>query len=573
MNIHLRELDENDDIATQPPRINITLKRHQLTLLHAMKNLERTPIYMQDFFLKTQIGILGDPVGSGKSFVILSHILEEMENESNIEINTFANGLIIMNKIILKRTVDTNVIVIPHCLTKQWQDYIKQFKSDMPYHLLSRKQHFTNFEVSKHKLIIVTCTMYKQFLNIVNQENIKIKRIFFDEADILNCDQFIVDSHFYWFVSASFENFIYPRGFYDYSPQHERYILMASGLKYNGFIKNIFIEMLGQSIVKHLVIKNKDDYVKNSIFIPNINVKEIECKNNTVLNILKDVIDTRILNCLNANDVHSAMKLLGYNTQSEEAIVYKLVENFQNRVHDIDVTITYHKMLHSPNEDEIKKLETEKTNLLEKISCVKERISNTENCPICFNDIEEKCILNCCSNVFCLQCSNRWFAMKSFCPLCKKNINLIENLHICTNPNKPISNLVSKSENLYNILSENLSENRHFLILSSFENSFKEIELILQNLKIEFSYLKGNNYTINNQVENYKKNKIKVLLVNATHYGAGLNLENTTDLIMFHRLDSTIEKQVIGRANRYGRTCPLNVWYLLYQNELRTGVS
>jgi hypothetical protein len=37
---------------------------------------------------------------------------------------------------------------------------------------------------------------------------------------------------------------------------------------------------------------------------------------------------------------------------------------------------------------------------------------------------------------------------------------------------------------------------------------------------------------------------------------------------MFHKFDAEIEKQVIGRAQRCGRTTTLNIHYLLNENEI-----
>jgi hypothetical protein len=71
-------------------------------------------------------------------------------------------------------------------------------------------------------------------------------------------------------------------------------------------------------------------------------------------------------------------------------------------------------------------------------------------------------------------------------------------------------------------------------------------------------------------VKAYKKqtDETIVMLVNAQQYCAGLNLENTTDLVFFHRiLDKNIEAQVAGRAQRIGRQSNLNIHYLLYNNE------
>ena len=62
-------------------------------------------------------------------------------------------------------------------------------------------------------------------------------------------------------------------------------------------------------------------------------------------------------------------------------------------------------------------------------------------------------------------------------------------------------------------------------------------------------------------LEKYKKHKINILLLNARSHSAGLNLENTTDIIIYHEMTPDMETQIIGRANRLGRTTgPLNVW-------------
>jgi SNF2 family DNA or RNA helicase len=84
---------------------------------------------------------------------------------------------------------------------------------------------------------------------------------------------------------------------------------------------------------------------------------------------------------------------------------------------------------------------------------------------------------------------------------------------------------------------------------------------------MKYSHLKGRGDVVKNIVNNYKTGDLQVLLVNVHDYGSGLNLENTSDIIMFHKFDSEIEKQVIGRAHRLGRRGELSVWYLLYGNE------
>ena len=56
-------------------------------------------------------------------------------------------------------------------------------------------------------------------------------------------------------------------------------------------------------------------------------------------------------------------------------------------------------------------------------------------------------------------------------------------------------------------------------------------------------------------------------MLNSRFFGSGLNLENSTDIILYHSMTPEITKQVIGRAQRPGRTQPLNIWNLRYSDE------
>ena len=69
-------------------------------------------------------------------------------------------------------------------------------------------------------------------------------------------------------------------------------------------------------------------------------------------------------------------------------------------------------------------------------------------------------------------------------------------------------------------------------------------------------------------IQDYKDKKVNILILNAKFFGSGLNLQMTDDIIIYHRMDKELEKQVIGRGQRLGRTGQLNVHYLCYKTEL-----
>jgi hypothetical protein len=49
-----------------------------------------------------------------------------------------------------------------------------------------------------------------------------------------------------------------------------------------------------------------------------------------------------------------------------------------------------------------------------------------------------------------------------------------------------------------------------------------------------------------------------------------MNLQNTSDIVLLHKTNVTMKEQVIGRAQRPGRTSQLKVWELLHGNENET---
>ena len=56
--------------------------------------------------------------------------------------------------------------------------------------------------------------------------------------------------------------------------------------------------------------------------------------------------------------------------------------------------------------------------------------------------------------------------------------------------------------------------------------------------------------------------------MNSQYFGSGLNLENSSDIIVYHYMDEELTNQVIGRAQRPGRKGVLNIWRLCYSNEI-----
>lgn len=114
---------------------------------------------------------------------------------------------------------------------------------------------------------------------------------------------------------------------------------------------------------------------------------------------------------------------------------------------------------------------------------------------------------------------------------------------------------------------------KKILIYSSFGESTKKISGQLTRQGIKFTRLIGSVKQIDDIQNRYwldplDPEAINVLLINGPKYCAGLDLQNTSDLIFTHRiLDKNIETQIAGRGARYGRKNNFHVHYVLYKYE------
>ena len=85
--------------------------------------------------------------------------------------------------------------------------------------------------------------------------------------------------------------------------------------------------------------------------------------------------------------------------------------------------------------------------------------------------------------------------------------------------------------------------------------------------KINYAHVKGHSSSIEKLIQDYKLGDLKILLLNSNYQGSGHNLENTERIILVHHLKKELKQQVIGRAQRLGRTKSLEVIELLYPKE------
>lgn len=604
-NISVVELDENSPRIDQPSNITISLKPHQLSLIHRCRVFETDKINITDSdgreaMIKSDICIIADVMGSGKSNCIMALSMIPFVKNADVQYMTFGH-----NKVCITKTsqqidyIKTNLLVIPTGIVAQWKGYAATFSNDLKWYAISRRDHLTKLNednnLETYDLIIVSNTFYNNLAHDVNERNLRFSRVFYDEVDNINIPSAQqVQSCFTYFVSASYGNLLYPRGHDKWDINSRRYIKLAAGLLHSGYIKNIFSDLCGdehsRKYARHLVIRNNDEFVKASYGLPEMISKYILCKTPTAINILSGIADRNVIDCLNAGDIDGALDYISPSHRSnEDNIVSQIVNKFEKQVKNLDIQIQYTTLMeYASIEDKnaaIARLNERKNDLNKNIENIKIRIKESNSCTICLDDVATKTVLECCSNAFCFKCINIWLTRSRACPLCKTAINR-DNLYVVSEASTSRSAIANranedhsseihptndKMKNLENIF-RGFDGSRKVLIFSSFEYSFGNIASLLYSLNIRYAYLKGASGHIRNIVDSFNSGETQVLFANASQYGSGLNLPDCTDIVMFHKFDSEIEKQIIGRAQRPGRQNELNVWYLLHENEMSVGM-
>ena len=179
---------------------------------------------------------------------------------------------------------------------------------------------------------------------------------------------------------------------------------------------------------------------------------------------------------------------------------------------------------------------------------------------------EEPVLLSCCQNLFCGKCILQWLKEHDTCPLCRCNLKVKEHIIYINNSKikreyKKIERKKTKLETIINIISNN--KNKKFIIFSSYYESFNIIRNVLSDNNISYSEIRGQYKTRNRNIDKFKNGKLRVLFLNSKSNGAGINLQEATDIILYHRMSDSFQKQIIGRVNRIGKKGIVKVHHLI----------
>jgi len=132
-----------------------------------------------------------------------------------------------------------------------------------------------------------------------------------------------------------------------------------------------------------------------------------------------------------------------------------------------------------------------------------------------------------------------------------------------------VPKIMTKGAALLKLLSES-SETDRILVFSAHEASFKGLREMLGSRGIKCEMLMGSAARVEKLRKQFREGKVRVLCMNARHVGAGINLEAATHVVLYHKMNVELERQVIGRAVRFERATELQVVHLVHEGETAT---
>lgn len=621
------ELNHDSPRSDQPTKIKTNLKPHQLACLNKAVQMEcyglvkykvnqasyvnilkdypylryhHQCFFTGDISISTNIGIIGDIVGHGKTLTALSIVAQNPLD--NIYVNRIKTQSInsykaynyftsVCDNIIIEDDmIHSTLIIVPRGpVYVQWDKtlqesttlkyiaidnllYIRKYLPEYKNNKQDIINFFNQYDVVliKNTTLDVLLSTYGYF-NDCNASFInRWKRIIIDEShDIINKLN-IFHYHFLWMLSGTYLN------------------MCSKNSSHNSLYQNIK-DILRFEHINFLLLKGTPEFVKDSFRIPPVKETTYICKLSKHLEIIKHFISPSVLEKINANDVAGAIKDLGGKNETEEGIVKLISADINKQISNKSKEREYVENLDIPadeKEHKLKLIDADLTVLQEKLKNLTDRISeiNSKTCPICLDVVVHPIILD-CTHIFCATCLLHWLSNNNNvrkCPECRAIIKSTDQLTaIVAEKNEVVlpniqnddllgKGVLNKEDTLLQII--NKKPSGKYLVFTRIDNGFIKLIDTFKRNDISYAELKGNTNHMMNVLDGFKNGTIKVILLNTQYAGSGIDISCATDIILFHSM-SVDKQQAVGRAQRVGRKESLFVHNLCYEHELQEPVS
>lgn len=626
------EIDENAPRARQPQEILIKMKDHQLACLEKAITMERTGqitydikdnihVNIQDIFryhpsfshriknkvtVNTNIGILGDIVGYGKTLTALSIIaankdihLNHQQNVSFCSTRNYSymsystdNPNILANN----QLINSTLVIVPRgpvyvqwhkCLQENTSlkylaiDNLNYIKKYLPEYKNGNVADIINFFNQYDVVLIKNTTLDVLFAYYWNRNEVisasssysildnisfikRWKRVMIDEAHDISNKIPLLYYEFIWLISGTYEN------------------ILNSSRSYNNILYHIK-DAVNYNTINLVLVRGKKEFVRSSFKIPAPIEKKYLCKLNAKIDAIKKFISPEILEKINANDILGAVRDLGGKNETEDSVIELVTKEIKREIQNKELEREYINNLDISADTKVAKLKVIDNDISmnkRKLEDLTNRLSELDKkmCSICMYEMENPIMLE-CTHSYCGVCIVKWLEKNMNCPECRSRIDMNKLIAIKKmdysevtddNINEIIdptghNTLLSKEDTLLKIIKE--KPEGKYLVFSKYDSGFFKLTQTLNANNISSSELKGNTSHMVNVLNKFKAGEIKVILLNTNFAGSGIDISYATDVIIYHAM-GLAKYQAIGRAQRVGRNDVLHIHHLCYEHEM-----
>lgn len=552
---------EQPDFVKDDKGNKIYLYNHQLKSVYDMETLERDRCVIYKSNTKTSIyntnvGFFRDIPGYGKTLsmcVLIARDFRDFGVEWDInkkhEHITYpsTNSLYrrdMYNIVEIEQydRVDCVLIVCNPNLISQWEKELK--KCNLNFYSVVKNNCIDKLKLSdlndKYHVILISSNFLTEYM--IKFGDYAYRKFILDEVtdlkikNVRSIDRII--SNFYWFISATITQNLH-------------------------IFKGIFSEMIPKCnvLIDIFSVKNSESFIKESIALPLPNIINYYYKENIASILLGDFVPESVKSNLKCGNINQAMIDLGCN--GNENIFEAVINRLDKRIELCRAM--------SPGPNRTLKL----TQAIKEREIVENRLKeNIESeCPICYSTCEKQAITPCCYSVYCSECLlSSLLCQNNKCPLCRLVIDpkkiiynslLKDNVNSDKKEEKDLNSL-TQIETIIYILKETIKKkDSKILIFSSHDNIINTLSEKIDNLNIK--KLKGFKTTREKTLNDFKEGKLKVLYLDSTVNASGLNLQEATDIILYHEMTVEVTEQIIGRAVRVGSKHIVNIHKLYSQ--------
>ena len=547
---------QNIKMVSQPVDLTVKLFPHQLARIYKMEQLEANKLIETENYVKhTRIGINSDLTGYGKTLAMIGlmvrdkmewdltfpHVHESITSDSRGLIKTYTTSRF--------DKLPTNLILATQSIFGQWEKELQ--KSKLKYTIVASNRDIRRLEINKFDVILVSPSFYNKV--VVMNSKFAWKRFIFDEPGNLKISGMQnIQAGFYWFMTAT------PLSIYD-NHKNCKGSFMRDLFYFHNFHND------NEIFLRDISIQNNPDFVKESFRMPPTEHLYHNCYQ-PIYNAVSCFVSETIKRMIEAGNIEGAIIALGGSRTSN--IMELIRDKKNNEIIEIDT-----KIAECDDVDGIRGYNEKKQQVMNQIAMIDERFRDmlNDNCIICCEKFKNPILEPNCQNLFCGECLLTWLQRKNSCPTCRVHVNPTNLIYVETESfvdgtlsetnNRDNNIRMTKLQKVIDIITQN--ETGKFLVFSEYDSTFYPMCDSLREKGIEFTEMKGCISTREKKLDSFKTGKIPVLFLNSKYNAAGINLTEATDIILCHQMTTSQETQIIGRANRIGRTENLKVHHLL----------